>query len=277
MKTTLRDLYRGPLTVWVEDPVTHAVLTDVWSDPQINVLVGNGKPGVTHMVTSSPRGPHVYGVVDRDFDDDNISGWASPGCRVLRLPAHEIENLLLDFDILAALSGSESAARILKVAHDHAQKMHFWMVCCRVLWNMQRDLGKGFPERPRDPTGMQSLEEVKRHLDTSDYWSEHGAAWQRWSHGGVRSQMLEAARSDFQNHLDGDEWIRSFSGKEIFRFLRSKVPGLDRTPARPPQPKSSDRDLNLAKEVARKMRELGSIPPAFVELRQVLRNKAGLA
>ncbi|WP_438025155.1 hypothetical protein [Sorangium sp. So ce233] len=277
MKTTLRDLYRGPLTVWVEDPVTHAVLTDVWSDPQINVLVGNGKPGVTHMVNSSPRGPHVYGVVDRDFDDDNISSWASPGCRVLRLPAHEIENLLLDFDILALLSGSESAARIWKIAHDHAQRMHFWMVCCRVLWNMQRDLGKGFPERPRDPTGMQSLEGVKRHLDTSDYWSEHGAAWQRWGHGGVRSQMLEAARSDFQNHLDGDEWIRSFSGKEIFRFLRSKVSGLDRTPARPPQPNSSDRDLNLAKEVARKMRELRSTPPVFVELRQVLRNKAGLA
>jgi hypothetical protein len=36
MKTTLYDLYRGPLTVWVEDAATHAVLTELWSDPKIN-------------------------------------------------------------------------------------------------------------------------------------------------------------------------------------------------------------------------------------------------
>ncbi|CAN98826.1 hypothetical protein sce8656 [Sorangium cellulosum So ce56] len=276
MKTTLRELYRGPLTVWVEDRVTHAVLTDVWGDPQINVLVGDGKAGVTHMVNASPPGLHVYGVVDRDFEDDNAAKWTSPGCRVLRLPAHEIENLLLDFDVLASLSGSEPAARIRKLAHDHAQKMRFWMICCRVLWDMQRDLGKGFPERPPNPTGLQSLDEVKRYLENSAYWSEHGVAWQRWRQGGVRSPWIDAACNELQKHLDNDEWIRSFSGKEIFRFLRSNVSGLDRTPARPPQPSSSERDLNLAKAIARMMREVGSSPPVFVELRQVLRKKAGL-
>ena len=74
---------------------------------QSNVLVGDGKAGVTHMVKASPHGLPVYGVVDRDFDDDNAVNWTSPGCRVLRLPAHEIENLLLDFDVLASLSGSD--------------------------------------------------------------------------------------------------------------------------------------------------------------------------
>ncbi|WP_437723364.1 hypothetical protein [Sorangium sp. So ce861] len=277
MKITQRDLYRGLLTVWVEDPVSHAVLTDVWGDPQINVLVSDGKPGVMHMVNASPREFHVYGVVDRDFDDDNAANWTSPGCRVLRLPAHEIENLLLDFEILASLSGSESATRIRTLAHDHAQKMRFWMVCCRVLWDMQRDLGKGFPERPPNPVGLHSLDEVKRYLERSVYWPEHDSAWQRWRQGHVRSPWIEAACDDFQKQLDGDEWIRSFSGKEIFHFLRSKVPGLDLAPARAPRPKPSDRDLNLAKKIARKMRELDRIPPVLVELRQVLRNKAGLA
>ncbi|WP_437936867.1 hypothetical protein [Sorangium sp. So ce341] len=276
MKTTLRDLYRGPLTVWVEDPVTHAVLTDVWSDPQINVLISEGKSGVTHMVNASPRGPHVYGVVDRDFDDDNRVSWTSPGCRVLRLPAHEIENLLLDFEVLASLSGSEPAALIQERAYGQAVKMRFWMACCSVIWDMQRDLGKGFPERPANPVGLQTLDEAKRTLDKSAYWFEHGAAWQRWSQSGARAQRIEAACEVFEKELEGDGWISSFSGKEIFRFLRSNVAGLDRTPARPPRPSSSDRDLNLAKEIARKMRELGRIPPVLVELRRVLRGKAGL-
>jgi hypothetical protein len=39
MKTTLRDLYRGPLSVWVEDPLSHAVLTELWGDTQIKLLV----------------------------------------------------------------------------------------------------------------------------------------------------------------------------------------------------------------------------------------------
>jgi hypothetical protein len=276
MKTTVRDLYRSPLNVWVEDPISHAVLTDVWGDPQINVIVGEGKPGVTHMVNTSPPERHVYGVVDRDFDEDNKDSWTSPGCRVLRLPAHELENLLLDYEILASLSGTEPASRIRERAREHAQKMRFWMVCCRVLWDMQRDLGKGFPERPASPAGLQSLAEVKRHLDDCEYWRGHGAAWQRWSQSSTRSQQMEVACDDFQKHLESDEWIRSFSGKEIFRFLRSHVPHLDRTPARPPKPSPSERDLNLAKTIAREMRQRDRVPSVLVELRRVLRRKAGL-
>jgi hypothetical protein len=35
MKPTLRDLYRSPLNVWVEDPLSHAVFTELWADAQI--------------------------------------------------------------------------------------------------------------------------------------------------------------------------------------------------------------------------------------------------
>lgn len=276
MKLTLHDLYRAPLNVWVEDPVTHAVLTDLWSDPQINVLVSEGKPGVTHMVNASPRRFHVYGVVDRDFDDDNMAGWEAEGCRVLRLPAHELENLLLDFDVLGEVSGSESADNIRQRAYERAQAMLFWMVCWRVISDMQRDLGKGFPTRPTNPVAMQSLADVRRHLDESAYWAEHSAAWQRWSQAGARQQAVEAARDTFQKHLETDEWRTSFSGKELFHFLRSHVRGLDRTPTRPPQPTSTDRDLNLAKAIARKMREMKRAPAALVRLREVLRAKATL-
>ena len=276
MKTTVAELYRGPVSVWVEDLVTHAVLTEVWADKDISVHVSDGKPGVIHMVNASPRDRHVFGVVDRDFEEGNEDRWSQAGLRVFRLPAHELENLLLDFEVLAVLSGRADATAIEARAHERAREMVFWMVCCRVLADMQRELGKGFPPAPSDAVGLKSLAEVKRHLDESVYWTVHGPHWRRWSSGPDRGQALEAASQVFQRQLETDEWKRSFSGKELLRHLRSHVPGLDKTPRRPPQPTQLDRDLNLAKEISRKLRDLGRQPPALVTLRSVLRARAGL-
>src|SRR5688572_23512411 len=109
---TLFALYRAPLNVWVEDPLSHSVLTAHWQDPRINVVITQGKSGVRHMVRSNPDPDRycVFGVVDRDFDDDNEIEWANVGCRIFHLPAHEFENLLLDFDVLAALAKGPTVA-----------------------------------------------------------------------------------------------------------------------------------------------------------------------
>jgi hypothetical protein len=76
--------------------------------------------------------------------------------------------------------------------------------------------------------------------------------------------------------LAGDAWMRSFSGKEIFRYLRSHVRGLDEAPVRPPNPTAAERDLNLGKRVARQMNEMRRIPPKLAELHRVVRTKAGI-
>src|SRR4051812_30958548 len=100
---TVYDLYRGKVKVWVEDWLTHSVLTELWHDADLGVIVADGKPAVHHMVRSAPRPlrSKVYGIVDRDFDEDNQKDWSRPDCTVLRLPAHEFENLLLDFEVLS--------------------------------------------------------------------------------------------------------------------------------------------------------------------------------
>jgi hypothetical protein len=278
MKTTLRDLYRGPLNVWVEDPLSHVVLTGLWGDAHINVLEANGKPGVLHMVHASPAAlrRQVHGIVDRDFDDGNEGDWSRDECRILRTPAHEMENLLLDFDVLAALSKGESAEQIRERAHGRAREILFWMVFKAVLRDMQGHLGGGFPGDPRlDALG--SVEAVEQHLSRHTYWEEHGARWARWSQPAERSQAVRTWHDLLQAELDGEGWPSTFSGKELFRYLRSHVRGLDDAPARPPLPTDADRDLNLAKRIARKMCEPPArIPPAITMMREVLRKKAGL-
>jgi hypothetical protein len=278
VKTTLRDLYRGPLNVWVEDALSHAVLTYLWADSQINVIEANGKPGVQHMVQASPvpLRCQVHGIVDRDFDDGDESDWPRPEHRVLRTPTHEMENLLLDFEILATLSKGESAEQIRTRAHARAREILFWMVYKAVLRDMQGHLAGGFPgDAPQD--ALRSVDAVEQRLSEHAYWGEHGARWARWSEPRERSQTVRARHDLLQAELDGEGWRSTFSGKELFRYLRSHVRGLDETPARPPQPTDTDRDLNLAKRIARKMREpLGNIPPAITRMRETLRTKAGL-
>ncbi len=277
MKTTLYELYRGPLNVWVEDPLSHAVLTELWADKQINVLITHGKPGVLHMVRANPEPVRhqVHGIVDRDFDDDNEGDWARPECSILRTPTHEMENLLLDFDVLATLSKGESAEQIRARAHGRAREILFWMVYKTVLRDMQGDLGSGFPGDVAE-NALRSVEAVEQHLSGHAYWTEHSAHWGRWLSPAERSRAVRECHEVLLAELESEAWRSTFSGKELFRYLRCQVRGLDDSPPRPPHPTGADRDLNLAKRIARKMRELGRIPPPITRMREVLRAKAGL-
>lgn len=272
MKTTLLDLYRSPVCVWVEDQLTHDVLTRLW--PDIHVLVGNGKEGALHMVRSVPRSARgkVFAVLDADFEGGNESEWPSPGCTGHRLPVHEFENLLLDFEILGQLSGVESAEAIEARAQTHAERLLYWMACKAVLRDMQSALGAQFPGDP--PQSVNSLESAATYLQKSSYWTGHAAAFATWSHPDKRLAALQQAEARLRDDLQSGAWRQTFSGKEIFRHLRSNVPKLDATPPRPPEPTPTDRDLNLAKRIAAAMQERGRVPAVLDRLREVLRRKA---
>lgn len=276
--TTLFALYRAPLNVWVEDPLSHSVLTALWKDPQINVVITQGKPGVRHMVRSNPDPARycVYGLVDRDFDDDNEALWSSAGCQILYLPAHELENMLLDFDVLASLAKGTSATEIEAVAHERAVKLHWWMVHKAVLREMQRELGAGFPVDASTDGSLASAADVAQRLRASRYWTDHEAALKLWIEPTKLDDRIQTWGQRLQSDLDSDAWRQTFSGKEIFRHLRSHVRGLDEAPVRLPNLSATERDLDLGKRIARRMTETQRIPTKLTELRQILRTKAGL-
>ena len=116
LSTTLTELYDiASCTLWVEDELTRIVLSYFWDDDRIRVLNASGRPGVEHLVRAAPRsfvGKNVVGLVDRDFSQTRPGDWTSPEKYVLYTPAHEFENLLLDFEVLSVLSGRDSAATI---------------------------------------------------------------------------------------------------------------------------------------------------------------------
>ena len=275
---TLFALYRAPLSVWVEDPLSHSVLTALWQDPRINVVITHGKPGVRHMVRSNPDPARycVFGVVDRDFDDDNEADWPSAGCRIFHLPAHELENLLLDFEVLAALAKGTSAAAIRAVARARAVQLRWWMVQKAVLREMQRELGAGFPGDAPTDAALLCAADVERRLRTSAYWTEHEAALKSWIEKTRLDDRIRALGEQTKADLDSDAWTQTFSGKEIFRHLRAHVRGLDEAPIRPPNPSASERDLDLGKRIARQMKDMHRVPAKLMELRQIVRTKAGL-
>lgn len=114
------------------------------------------------MVRSNPDSSRccVYGVVDRDFDDDNEAQWNSAGCKILHLPVHEFENLLLDFDVLASLAKDTTADALRTVAYDQAVKLRWWMVHKAVLREMRQELGAGFPGDARMDGQLTSAADV---------------------------------------------------------------------------------------------------------------------
>jgi len=276
MKTTVLDLYRGRLSVWVEDELSREVLTLLWQDAQINVLVARGKAGVQALVGSRPPefAERVFGIVDRDFDDDNHAMWDQPGCDVLRWPAHELENLLLDFEALSQISSRESPEQIEARAKARAEALRAWMACKSVLRELHNELGAEFPTDPRQD--LPSLHAAEEHLSLARYWTQHTASFSRWNDPQTRRSALIAADTRLKDDLQSGAWCLTFSGKEIFRHLRSHVPGLDRTPKRPPQPTPADRELNVAKLLCERLRSTGRIPPPVTRLRDVLRRRAKL-
>ena len=277
MKLTTQHFYRGAVNLWVEDPITEAVLTELWQDKDINTIITSGKEGVRHMLRTRPPEyrTRVFGLVDRDFDEGDPSNWLEPDDGLFRLPAHEIENLLLDFEILAALSKPRATpSRIQDLALRHAHTLLPWSACKALLRQAQNELGQGFPtDPPQDPT---KLGDPHKYVNELNWWGDHDTGWSRWSRAEWRNERLSLALDEMKAHLESASWMQRFPGKEILRHLRSHVAGLDATPVRPLDPTSAERDLDLAKRIARMMREHERAPTEIAALRRELRSRAGL-
>lgn len=276
-ETAIMELYRlARINIWVEDELTRQTLYALWDDATIQVMNAGSEEGVKHMVNGTEaavRGT-VFGVVDRDFRQDNRQAWADSSTRIFRLPAHEVENLLLDFDALARVSGQVSSADIALEAKKRARELLWWTACKGVLRSVVED-APGVPRDPPQPTapgqGVDDEASAVAHLAAPEYWLGLGQHHARWPEKKLRSDVAQLAMT-LEGGLQSDAWRLSFPGKELLRHLRSKVPGLDTATSRQNR---TERDLDLGKRLAAELR--ADPPQALVDLRAVLRQRVGLA
>jgi len=277
LRTTVLDLYDlSRSTLWVEDDLTRLFLIEVWDDRQIRVVTAGGRGGVEFLVNGAPRnlvGKTVVGLVDRDFSPDNRASWGSRDARILRTPAHEFENLLLDFGVLGALSG-ETPASIEAATKECAASIKWWMACKTARYEVFGAVNAHFPEEPA--TAGMDQQAATEHLVNSTYWVKHRQALATYTSTYVAHRVAEIG-ADYDAHLASGEWVRSFSGKEIFRRVRGATPGLA---ALAKGDTAAANDENLAVLVARELRKpafAGSpISGRFKEMRAALCSRASL-
>lgn len=271
--TTILDLYRGRINVWVEDDLTLEVLTGMWHDPMLHVIAAGGSEAVRSMVRAAANNRKlrdlVVGVIDRDFEAD-APDWTAPDTRVFVLPAHEIENLLLDFEVLGAMT-DKPADELRLLAHTYAQTQRWWAVGKLVLRALRKATSRGFPADP--PEGLRDAEAVAAWLDRQRYWQTHAEELAPWRDLDHRRRAIAEFGDMMSQDLETEAWTFTFPGKEVLRHLRTHVPGLDRTPQRT-QPSPTTRDLDLAKRITRHMVEVERVPGPLVDLRAQLRRRA---
>ncbi|MBK7830645.1 DUF4435 domain-containing protein [Nannocystis sp.] len=271
--TTIFDLYRGRLNVWVEDDMTRVILTELWRDRMLHVISAGGSEAVRYMVRAAASNPSlkdlVFGVVDRDHEDDGPD-WSLPNTTTFVLPVHEIENLLLDFEVLGALA-DRPPGELRAMARAYVREQRWWAVGKMILRELRRAMTSDFPTDP--PEGLRDAGSVAAWLEKQPYWVTHAGHFSAWNGTEYRRGKIDELGVVIGQDFESDAWLSRFPGKEILRYLRTHVAGLDRAPPRG-RPTPAVRDMDLAKRITRRMIEEERVPGPLVELRKHLNRKA---
>jgi hypothetical protein len=190
--------------------------------------VGHSKDGVKYLVNSVPKEfkDLVFGFVDCDFDDHNETLWADPSTKIFRPACHELENFLLDFEVLSELSRVVDAATIQQRAEKIARDLQWWMAGKKALRQIRQTVNVNFPEDPKPNTpAANNLASIVAHIVQSGFPGPQVTAYSQWDQARI-SALVQQNYDDFSNDLASGQWKNTYSGKEIFRLLKSQVQGL---------------------------------------------------
>lgn len=259
LKTTPFDISDAAhFTLHVEDDLTRTFLTEVWRDPAVRVVNAASKDGVKTLVQGTPersRGKTVVGLVDLDFDVPHCE-WANTSRPWVTTDVHEFENYLLDFELLTAIA-KDSPSNIESIAKTYANNIRYWMACKRALRELRRMQLSDFPEDPKlpnDPAHFITEVDAVAHIWKNPYWQKQRDGVRNFNEAHIKGLVTKWAE-EYQKDLDSADsrWTQTFSGKEIFRHLRSKTPGLARFQRAAQTAAQADEDL--AKEIARRLQK----------------------
>lgn len=142
-------LSQKPIVLIVEDRMTKQYLIHAWGADELffNILAAGGNRTVRGVVEDLRKHGHenVFGLVDRDFGEDNVAKWPNPGGPpVFRPSFHELENFLLNWPALAGCDLNQNrptprtAQEIEKTANAEAKKQPWWLAWRKCLANHQQ-------------------------------------------------------------------------------------------------------------------------------------------
>jgi hypothetical protein len=260
---------RAPITLWVEDRLTQMILEDLWQDPRISIETASGKHGVRYMMNATPREDRswVLGLVDRDFDEDNYERWDTlQDGACFCLPAHEVENLLLDFPVLSELAG-EPAAALENTARQAAEELLWWVVTKRLFWDLNRAINKDRPVHVPQTFGATSASAVVEYLEKTNYIENTAATLDDWTRERLLARVEQCA-AEYRGALDSNAWKTCFPGKELIRRLRNRHRRLDSSGGT-----RDERDQELCRRVVRIMMKQNVVPEALSRLGEIIRRR----
>lgn len=275
MTSSLESFYKNkPIILWVEDQLTRTWLHHLWQDADIGLLVAGGNDAVFGAVKDAREAgrTNVFGFRDRDFIASNQPHWLvqAKSPPVFVPDAHEVENLLLDFDGLAALNTNynphaRSAADLQARAHQRATQGLWWMAARATIADVRMAVTKEFPSHPRlgNPV-LASFADALRELEQRLLHSTWGTQIQAFVPALDQNWIATRLKHHevlLQGYLADGSWRWSWSGKELFShvagYLECKVP-------------------DLAKGLAEHQRGRSTVDPAITDLRTALRKRTGL-
>lgn len=265
--------------LWVEDSLTREYLDECWQDADIQIHIGGGNQTIRAVAhdAANQGWRHVVGLIDRDYGQSNYAQWSNPnsGARVLVLPAHELENYLLQEDALAGCTLNTLGRSVADIVSHlrHVASLCEWQVsACKVIAGWHDLFNSDFPSHPSrnqahdQPSALAVLQNYPWYAQVTNRAT-------RVAQAGEPLNSLTTAHGAVAGWLAGVAWKQEFPGKELYRDIR----GFVYSPAPGGAPGAGvQADIDVAKAIARWQRANNGVPAEIQELRTVVRAKAGI-
>lgn len=273
-------LSQKEIVLIVEDRITKEYLYAAWGPDQqyFNILTSGGHQVVKGAAEDLRKhgSDTVFGLIDRDFDTDNVARWSAPDSPpyIFRPTYHELENFLLDWPALAGCDLNQNrkkpstADEIRGWAETEAEKQPWWLACRKCVSDLQKLHGEGFPAAPKIPK-LTDFQSAIYHIVTSDWFTGLQAQTAEILNLQHLEMRIQAAEAQYRTDINNGEWMRTFSGKEIFNRILSRIHN-------PPSSPSAEPPVDLAKSVGAWQRANAAIPQEIDFLRRVLKVRVGM-
>jgi hypothetical protein len=271
----LDSLYKAArIVLWVEDTLTRDYLRAAWGNtPDVAFYVAGGNEHIPRLVTAARQLPtpigHVFGVLDRDFGRTNRPSWATADN--FKLPRHEMENYLLDKDALSGIVPFNNRGRSIADIDTEMQRLAArqpaWLACRHAIQHLRGQALQDFPSSPGVVHVPDVPAAINRIVSSTWYTQVIGRLNAAVTTAEVTNQ-INGAFGQYQADLTSGVWVESFSGKEIFRELRSYVYQPQHNPGEP--------DNDVAKAIGAWQLANNRVPQDITDLLSALRTRVGL-